>query len=167
MAVEWKKIAYKDDLDSHASQHGVDGSDSVFPANPGADKYLMWDDDPGELVWGSTFVDRGDPVTYDWTIGDLTANDAWHELVCSGIVPAGAKAILLLVLIRDDSAGQDIHFRKYGNTNSINRAYMRTQVANIYMSNTFVIPCSTSQSLEYMISTGMDAVYICIMGWWE
>ena len=24
-----------------------------FPADPDADKYLMWDDDPGELVWSS------------------------------------------------------------------------------------------------------------------
>ena len=53
MAVVWKEIAYKDDLNSHASQHGVSGSDSVFPADPDADKYLMWDNDPGELVWGA------------------------------------------------------------------------------------------------------------------
>ena len=53
MAVTWKKIAYQDDLDSHASQHGVSGSDSVFPADPDADKYLMWDNDPGELVWAA------------------------------------------------------------------------------------------------------------------
>jgi hypothetical protein len=26
---------------THASQHAVSGSDSVFPADPGADRYLM------------------------------------------------------------------------------------------------------------------------------
>ncbi len=36
---------------THAGQHGIGGADSVFPADPGADKYLMWDDDPGQLVW--------------------------------------------------------------------------------------------------------------------
>ena len=60
MAVTWKKIAYQDDLDSHASQHGVSGSDTVFPADPGEDKYLMWDDDPGEIVWAAGGESGGD-----------------------------------------------------------------------------------------------------------
>ena len=37
--------------ESHASEHGVGGADTVFPADPDADRYLMWDDDPGALVW--------------------------------------------------------------------------------------------------------------------
>jgi len=36
---------------THASQHAVSGADTVFPAAPGADKYLMWDNDTGVLVW--------------------------------------------------------------------------------------------------------------------
>lgn len=36
---------------AHASSHAVGGADTVFPADPGADRYLMWDDDPGQLVW--------------------------------------------------------------------------------------------------------------------
>lgn len=32
---------------------GVGGTDTVFPADPGADRYLMWDDVPGELVWAA------------------------------------------------------------------------------------------------------------------
>ena len=36
---------------SHASSHAVSGADTVFPADPGSDKFLMWDDDPGALVW--------------------------------------------------------------------------------------------------------------------
>lgn len=38
---------------THASQHAVSGSDTIFPADPGADQFLMWDDVPGELVWSS------------------------------------------------------------------------------------------------------------------
>jgi len=29
----------------------VGGSDTIFPADPDADRILMWDDDPGALVW--------------------------------------------------------------------------------------------------------------------
>jgi len=36
---------------THASSHAVGGGDTVFPADPGSDKFLMWDDDPGALVW--------------------------------------------------------------------------------------------------------------------
>lgn len=39
---------------THASQHAVSGSDTIFPADPDADQYLMWDDAPtGELVWST------------------------------------------------------------------------------------------------------------------
>lgn len=38
---------------THASGHAVGEADTVFPADPGADKYLMWDDDPGALVWSA------------------------------------------------------------------------------------------------------------------
>jgi len=38
---------------AHTASHAVGGADSVFPANPDADKYLMWDNDPGELVWAA------------------------------------------------------------------------------------------------------------------
>jgi len=37
--------------ETHASEHAVSGADTVFPADPNADKYLMWDDDPGQLSW--------------------------------------------------------------------------------------------------------------------
>lgn len=36
---------------THASQHAVGGADSVFPADPGSDKFLMWDDSESTLVW--------------------------------------------------------------------------------------------------------------------
>jgi len=39
------------ETDTHASEHAVGGADTVFPADPDADRYLMWDDDPGELSW--------------------------------------------------------------------------------------------------------------------
>lgn len=55
---------------AHTSQHAVGGSDTIFPADPGADRFLMWDDDPGVLVWAagaavSSFNDLDDvPAAY-------------------------------------------------------------------------------------------------------
>jgi hypothetical protein len=55
------------DVSAHAAMvlgaHGL-------PADPGSDKYLMWDDDPGELVW----ADAGAAGTVD-TSGTPVAND--------------------------------------------------------------------------------------------
>ena len=41
------------DIAAHADHHAVGGSDTVFPADPGADRYLMWDYSEQELVWVS------------------------------------------------------------------------------------------------------------------
>jgi len=50
---------------SHASQHAVGGSDTIFPADPGADKYLMWDDDTGALVWADAAAGGGASTALD------------------------------------------------------------------------------------------------------
>jgi hypothetical protein len=52
-----KTIAFTDTAPaSHAASHAVGAADTVFPADPGADRFLKWDDDPGELVWADVAV---------------------------------------------------------------------------------------------------------------
>jgi hypothetical protein len=46
--------------ETHASEHAVSAADTVFPADPNADRYLMWDDDPGALTWGTPAGGSGD-----------------------------------------------------------------------------------------------------------
>ncbi len=85
---------------THASQHAVSGSDSVFPADPGADRYLMWDDDPGQLVWAtvsgtgaSTALDNLASVAINTSlISDTTNTDdlgsstkLWKDLFVTNI----------------------------------------------------------------------------------
>jgi hypothetical protein len=49
-----KQFAFTDTAPaSHAASHVVGGADTIFPADPGADRYLMWDDSESVLVWGS------------------------------------------------------------------------------------------------------------------
>lgn len=38
-------------IENHSSLHGVGATDTVFPTDPNADRFLMWDDDPGQLSW--------------------------------------------------------------------------------------------------------------------
>ena len=72
--------------ETHASEHAVSGGDTVFPADPGADRYLMWDDDPGELVWdegggGMSWETAPDSTTSSGTAGDV-AYDTTYFYVC-------------------------------------------------------------------------------------
>ena len=61
---------------AHASSHAVGGSDTVFPADPGADRYLMWDDDPGALVWADVSAAAKATVS-DSAPGSPSAGDLW------------------------------------------------------------------------------------------
>lgn len=64
----------------HASQHAVGGTDPVFPADPGADKYLKWNNTSNQIEWadagGGTIDGSGtsNEITY-WvdsnTLGSL------------------------------------------------------------------------------------------------
>jgi len=69
--------------DTHASEHAVGGADTVFPADPNADKYLMWDDDPGQLSWedaaGGGGISIGDSVG-SGTSGSVLFVDASTQL---------------------------------------------------------------------------------------
>lgn len=57
---------------------GVGGTDTIFPADPDADKYLMWDDNPGNLSWetptgggNDVYVEEGDAAKVDSSTADL------------------------------------------------------------------------------------------------
>jgi hypothetical protein len=68
---------------AHTASHAVSGTDTVFPADPNADKFLMWDDDPGALVWASPAgtgdfkADGSVPLTGDI---DFAGTQQCHDL---------------------------------------------------------------------------------------
>lgn len=74
--------------EAHAAEHAVSAADTVFPADPDADRYLMWDDDPGALVWAS--VSGG---------GDMAK--ATYDVADNGIVDK--------VDVTDDESTDDNH----------------------------------------------------------
>ena len=61
--------------ESHASEHAVSAADTVFPADPDADKYLQWDDDPGQLAWADApALDTTAVDSTTWSDGANAAN---------------------------------------------------------------------------------------------
>ena len=56
---------------THASTHAVGGADTVFPADPDADKYLKWNDTAGAIEWADAGA-GGTPT--DITVADEAAD---------------------------------------------------------------------------------------------
>jgi hypothetical protein len=113
------------------------------------------------------FVDRGDSATHDWDQTTLTTDGAYHDLDCSPVVPAGAKAILFRVTISDNLVQQSFIMRENGNSNAINKSIVQTQVANVINDADMIVACDSDRVVEYGASnTTWTNINIAIRGWW-
>jgi len=111
-------------------------------------------------------ADRGDPAAYDYTEAGLTMDNAWHNLDVSAIVTdTDASWVLLGVLLNDPNVGDNIMFRKDGNANAISMAGVIAQVANQDIFAQVLVPCSTSQVIEYRANAALASCDIVVMGW--
>lgn len=112
------------------------------------------------------YIDRGDPSDFDKVLADFTTDGTWRDLDLSAIVPAGATAILLSVIIQDDAVNSQFNLRKNGNTNAKNASPTRTQVANVYHDQTIIVACDTNRVVEYFAeNTTWNFIYITVKGW--
>jgi hypothetical protein len=110
------------------------------------------------------FVDRGDPAASDYT---ALSPGNWIALDLSGIVPAGAKSVVLRVGIGYTEAGKKIMFRKKGNVNAINISEITTQVANGSITQDVIVACDDNRMIEYKLDIGtIIAEWVIIKGWW-
>lgn len=115
----------------------------------------------------TSFVDRGDPANEDFDQGDLTIDFMWHELDLSAIVPSGASAIALRVLLLNTGIGQEIICKKHGNINFYNVGTVITQVANTIIEATLIIPVDESRKIDYVVWVGgWLGIDLTVLGWW-
>lgn len=120
-----------------------------------------------EQVGAITYVDRGDPENYDFTKEDLTLDLIWHDLNLSNIVPVGTSLVHLRVKLATPSLA-GLQFRKKGNTNLINAAVMKVQVANVYYYEDFLVACDSNRIIQYLASdVSWTTLDIIIRGWFE
>ena len=111
-------------------------------------------------------ADRGDPAAYDYTEAGLTMDNAWHNLdVSAVVVDTDASWVLLGVLLNDPNVGDNIMFRRDGNANAISMAGVIAQVANQDVFAQVLVPCSTSQVIEYRANAALASCDIVVMGW--
>ena len=135
----------------HKVSHQVGGADEISIAG---------------LVGRINLVDRGDPASADWSLGNLTTDGTWRDLDLSAIVPAGAIAVKIRVSINDNQADSNFMLRKKGNVNSQNATGVRTQYSGVWIEGNFDVFCDINRVVQYLASdlvwTGINVV---IRGW--
>jgi len=83
-------------IEDHSSLHSVGGSDTVFPTDPNADKFLMWDDVPGQLSWedagGGDMLKSTYDTDEDGDIDTAAGGTEWDSSAVTGVayITAGA-----------------------------------------------------------------------------
>lgn len=115
------------------------------------------------------YHDRGDPssLDFDTELGDLTLDGTWNDLDLSSIVPNGAQQVDLGVEVRHDVAGDQLLFRKNGNSYIYNKQRCTT---GGYGNTTWQgfqvqVGCDSNQIIEYSIPSAVERVTITVKGW--
>lgn len=122
-----------------------------------------------EVIVGK-YVDRGDPIGYDFILANLITDNAWHDLDLSGIVaPAGAEHLVhLVIIIKATKSDNKLLFREKGNVNEINRVLVRTQTANIAKDKDCFTMLDVNRKLEYKADIDQwTAIAMAVRGWIE
>lgn len=115
---------------------------------------------------GNIYIYRGDPASYDWTIGDFVKDDAYHDLDLSSIIPVGTKLVHLHCIGRCDTVGAHIQFRKNGQSNGINNAVLNMQGANITIAADLFVQPDADRKIEYDIFADTWAIInLVVRGW--
>lgn len=119
---------------------------------------------------GMKYVNRGDPATFDFTLADITQDDAWHDLDLSGIVAeAGAGHLVHLIAgVKGTKADNYLYFRAKGNVNEVNIVCLRTQAANVGSDEDCLILMDATRTIQYRANINdWSAILIAVRGWVE
>jgi hypothetical protein len=116
---------------------------------------------------GDLYVDRGDPSSSDFEIGDLTADGSEHDMDLSSIVPVGATAVSLTVKVEDNATGSYVRFRSNGNSNTLAAFLTSTQVSGIPIYSNAIVALDADRIIEYkLLARTYTTCRITVVGWW-
>jgi len=130
-------------------------------------KQYYWNGANWKTGLGYEYVPRDAPAA-DFAIGDFPIKDAYQAdgLDLTGIVPAGAVAVHIVVKIRGTAAGLTFGIRANATTKVFNRIEVLTQVANVFTSNVdCLINIDADRLVDYYHATNMNIIEVVILGW--
>lgn len=115
------------------------------------------------------YVDRGDPIEEDFLPEDLIVDSQFHELDLSGICPEAAanKLVCLKVVIANTLTNVWMVFDENEHTNTYTAQAIRTQIANIRISEMFWIKLDANCRVKYKMKNAGNWIFahITIKGW--
>jgi len=115
----------------------------------------------------TSYVDRGDYPDWDFTYFNFVKDGQFHDLDLSTIVPAGAKAVHMLVWFKSSSVQKNVWFRKKGNVAAFNMAMSYTQIADFNITNDIIVCLDSNRKIQYnMSSSGVSEIRVIVRGWW-
>lgn len=161
-------------VNKHKTTHQDGGDDELVLTGilPGVHKTTHQDGGDDEidatgLTGTGRFVDRGDPVTWDFTLSNFITDGNWNDLDLSAIVPAGAIAVALHVQLNDDTLATKILIAKKGLINFVNLAICRIIVAAVTEDLDIITFLDSNRKLTYnATNTTWTALSVVVKGWW-
>jgi len=127
-----------------------------------------YDGPTGGCPVGEVFVDRGDPSAWDFQVGDLAVDGAWHSLDLGGIITdADATRLEIGAWFLSSVVNHTLQFRKTNNVNGLNVLIQRTHTAYLFEHLSGPVSLGPDRSLDYWASTGLPEIYIIVRGWWK
>lgn len=121
----------------------------------------------GTKLLCTSYVDRGDPVNYDFFTVNFTRDGAWHELDLSAIVPAGPSAVLIRFYALPAIILAVIQLRERGDVNTRAIAALRATVVAVWQDGQLIVRLDNTRIIEYQIPAGVWFVVNAVVnGWW-
>jgi len=94
-------------------------------------------------------VSRGDAASLDFTSGDFTKDNDWHEKSFAGKMPAAAKWILIEVIASSETPNAMFMMRQKGNVLEWNVGYLVAPTAGIKQGRGIWLPVEADGIVEY------------------
>lgn len=113
------------------------------------------------------YYDRGDPGIWDWQLVDLIADNAWHDLDLSAIVPAGATIVRFQTIFRSTSTNSRFMIREKGNVNSFNVSSIGIQLGNETLEEQLFCAPDADRVIQYRFVSPVPSFFrMTVCGWW-
>jgi hypothetical protein len=128
-----------------------------------------------EDIKATKIVDRGDPVSADFTLASFTLDNTARVLDLSSIVPSWASVVVLRVFMSASGTaigdGGSISFKENGNTNGANSASNILELDRAvlgFVGNDNIVKMDSSQRLSYTGTTfgnGLSQLDVTVAFW--
>lgn len=113
------------------------------------------------------YIDRGESVGVDFTIGDWVKDGLWHDKDFSGIVPANAVAMSVIIVVATNVADGWLRLKRGGSDANSNISECRAIVANLQTVGDYIVAVPANRIIQYSAANlTYFALTLTVKGWW-